>query len=182
MATEATLPTWTIDPVHSSVEFSLELMGISIFRTNFRQLEGTLRFDPANPARSSVEASVPVASIDVTNERLMSRLMDDDLLGGAKHPTTNFRSTRVEPADPTHWKIAGDLTIHGTTRPVSLDATFLGQTKSPFTGKMTAAFRAETTLTRGEFGVTWNAPLETAGTYLGERVHISLLIVAARQE
>jgi polyisoprenoid-binding protein YceI len=78
--------------------------------------------------------------------------------------------------------VAGDLTIHGTTRPVVLDATFLGQAKSPFTGKATTAFRAETTISRGEFGVTWNAALDTGGTYLGERVHISLLIVASRQE
>jgi polyisoprenoid-binding protein YceI len=71
-----TLATWTIDPVHSSVEFSLDYMGFSTYRTGFRALEGSLEFDAARPAASSVAASIPVASVDVTNDRLMSRLMD----------------------------------------------------------------------------------------------------------
>ena len=75
-----TLATWTIDPVHSSVEFSLDYMGFSTYRTGFRTLEGSLAFDADRPAASSVTASIPVASVDVTNDRLMSRLMDPDLL------------------------------------------------------------------------------------------------------
>jgi polyisoprenoid-binding protein YceI len=117
-----TRSTWTIDPVHSSVEFSLDHMGFSMYRTGFRALEGTLEFDPARPAAASVDASIPVASIDVTNDRLMSRLMDPDLLGGKEHPTITFTSTRVEAADPAHWKVTGDLTIHGVAQPVVLDA------------------------------------------------------------
>jgi polyisoprenoid-binding protein YceI len=179
--TEA-LPTWTIDPVHSSVEFSLDYMGISTYRSGFRKLEGALRFDPARPAQSSVTASIQVASIDVTNERLMGRLMDPDLLGGKDHPTITFRSTRVESEDATHWRVSGDLTIHGVTRPVVLDTRALGQARSPFSGKMSGAFRAETTIDRRDFGVTWNAALDTGGAYLGERVHVSFLILAARQD
>src|SRR5437764_10752919 len=71
-------------------------------------LEGSLEFDAARPAASSVVASIAVASVDVTNERLLSRLMDADLLGGKDHPTITFRSTRVEAVDPTHWKVTGD--------------------------------------------------------------------------
>jgi polyisoprenoid-binding protein YceI len=183
MATQQTaLPTWTLDPVHSSIEFSLEFMGMSTYRTGFRALEGTLRFDPDRPAESSVSATIPVASVDVTNDRLMGRLMEDDLLGGANHPSITFRSTRVDVVSPESWKISGELTIHGTSRPVTLDARYFGQKKSPFSGKMMATFRAETIVNRGDFGVTWNAPLEAGGTYLGERVHLSLLIVAARQD
>jgi polyisoprenoid-binding protein YceI len=181
-SSETPLATWTIDPVHSSVEFSLEYMGVSTYRTGFRSLEGMITFDPTEPSRSSVAAAIPVSSIDVTNERLLGRLMDPDLLGGKDHPHITFRSTRVEPADSTRWKVAGDLTIHGITRPVVLDAEYLGQAKSPFSGKTSAAFRAETTINRGDFGVTWNASLDTGGAYLGERVRISLIILAARQE
>src|SRR5688500_6899435 len=122
---------WTIDPVHSSVGFSLGYMGCSTYRTGFRNLEGSLEFDPARPASASVTASIPVASVDVTNERLMSRLMDHDLLGGRDHPNITFRSTRVEAVDPTHWKVTGDLTIHGVTRPVVLDTRYLGQATHP---------------------------------------------------
>jgi polyisoprenoid-binding protein YceI len=77
-----TLSAWTIDPVHSSVEFSLDYMGFTTYRTGFRALKGSLAFDAAGPTASSVSASIPVASIDVTNDRLMRRLMDADLLGG----------------------------------------------------------------------------------------------------
>jgi hypothetical protein len=80
--------------VHSSVEFSLDYMGLSTHRTGFRALEGSLEFDAAWPAASSVNAAIPVASVDETNDRLMSRLMDLDLLGGKDHPTINFKSTR----------------------------------------------------------------------------------------
>jgi polyisoprenoid-binding protein YceI len=177
-----TIPTWTIDPVHSSVEFSLDYMGFSTYRTGFRALEGSLEFDADRPAAASVNASIRVPSVDVTNERLMSRLMDADLLGGNDHPTISFRSTRVEPTDAARWKVTGDLTIHGVTKPVVLDTHFLGQGVHPFSKKVSAAFRAEATVDRSHFGVTWNAPLDTGGLYLGERVNISIVILAARQD
>ena len=181
MTTE-TLPTWAIDPVHSSVEFSLEYMSMSIYRTGFRTLEGMLHFDPARPAEASVTATIPVASVDVTNERLMGRLMDADLLGGKDHPTITFQSTRVEPVDATHWKIPGDLTIHGVTRSVVMDTRFMGQGKHPVSGKTVGTFRADTEINRQDFGVTFRAPLEGGGTYVGDRVHISLVIAAVRQD
>jgi polyisoprenoid-binding protein YceI len=176
-----TLSTWSIDPVHSSVEFSLDYMGFSTYRTGFRKLEGSLEFDPARPAASSVVASIPVASVDVTNERLLSRLMDADLLGGKDHPTITFRSTRVEAVDPTHWKVTGDLSIHGVSRWVVLDTRYLGQATHPFAKKIAAGFRAETAIDRRDFGVTWNAAMDTGGAYLGERVQISLAILAIRE-
>lgn len=177
-----TLSTSSIDPVHSSVEFSLGYMGFSTYRTGFRALEGSLEFDADRPAASSVNASIPVASIDVTNDRLMSRLMDADLLGGKDHPTITFRSTRVEALDPAHWTVTGDLTIHGMARLVVLGSRYLGQAKHPFSGKIAAAFRAETAIDRRDFGVTWNAAMDTGATYLGERVQISLAILAVRQD
>ena len=177
-----TLSSWTIDPVHSSVEFSLDYMGFSTYRTGFRALEGSLEFDPARPVSASVNASIPVASIDVTNDRLMSRLMDPDLLGGKEHPTITFESTRVEAVDPAHWKVTGDLTIHGVARPVVLDTRYLGEANHPFSKKIVAAFLAETAIDRRDFGVTWNAAMDTGGAYLGERVQISLSIMAIRQD
>jgi polyisoprenoid-binding protein YceI len=177
-----TLSSWTIDPVHSSVEFSLDYMGFSTYRTGFRALEGSLQFDAARPAASSVTASIPVTSVDVTNERLMTRLMDPDLLGGNQHPTITFKSTRVEAVDPAHWKVMGDLTIHGVARPVVLDTRYLGQANHPFSKKIAAAFRAETAIDRRDFGVTWNAAMDTGGAYLGERVQISLAILAVRED
>jgi polyisoprenoid-binding protein YceI len=174
--------TWTIDPVHSSVEFSLDYMGFTTYRTGFRALEGSLELDPERPASASVTASIPVASIDVTNDRLMGRLMDADLLGGKDHPTITFASTRVEVVDPSRWKVTGDLTLHGVKRPIVLDVRYLGQGMHPFAKKVAAAFRADTAIDRKDFGVTWNAALDTGGAYLGERVQISLSIMALRQD
>jgi polyisoprenoid-binding protein YceI len=128
-----TLATWSIDPVHSSVEFSLDYMGFSTYRTGFRALEGSLEFGAAEPPASLVNVTIPVASIDVTNDRLMSRLMDPDLLGGKDHPTITFMSARVETLDPAHLKVTG-------------------------------------------------AAMDTGGAYLGERVQISLAILAIRQD
>jgi polyisoprenoid-binding protein YceI len=78
--------------------------------------------------------------------------------------------------------VTGDLTIHGVARPVVLDTRYLGQAKRPFSGKITAGFRAETAIDRRGFGVTWNAAMDTGGAYLGERVQISLAILAARED
>jgi polyisoprenoid-binding protein YceI len=176
------MATWSIDPVHSSVEFSLEYMGISTWQARFKTAELTLDFDPAAPARASVTAFVDVASIDVTNERLYGKLMEADFFDRDKHPKLQFRSTRVEAAGGNRYRVAGDLTIKGVTRPVVLDATYGGQAKSPFSGKMVAAFRAETRVNRGDFGLQWNAAVETGGNYLGEAVHVTLAIAAVRQD
>ena len=128
-----------------------------------------------------MQVSIPVASVDVTNERLIGRLMDPDLLGGKDHPTITFASTTVEPVEATRWTVSGDLTIHGVTRPVTLETRFLGEAKHPFSGKMAVFFRAETAINRSDFGVTWNAALDTGGAYLGERVRVSLVIMATRE-
>src|SRR2546428_4611098 len=148
----ATLSRWTIDPVHSSVEFSLDYMGFSTYRTGFRELEGSLQFDAARPAASSVTASIPVASVDVTNERLMSRLMDPDLLGGKDHPTITFRSARVEALDPAHWQVAGDLNIHGVAQPGVLDTRYLGPAKPPLSGQSAPGVRAAAAIHPPGFG------------------------------
>ena len=182
MTTATALPTWTIDAVHSSVEFTVTHMHVATYRTGFRTLEGTLRLDPDRPDQAEVTASNPVESVDVTNERLLGRLMDDDFFGAKAHPTITFRSTRVEPVDGSRYHVAGDLTIHGITRPAVLDTRYLGGGKSPFSGKTMAAFRAETAIDRRDFGLTWNAQLDTGAAYLGERVHITLFIEAVRQD
>src|SRR4029453_8713073 len=138
--------------------------------------------DPAHPERASITASIPVNSVDVANERLMSRLMEADLLGGSGHPIISFRRTRVAPTDAARWKVTGHLTIHGVTKPVVLDTHFLGQGVHPFSKKVSAAFRAETGLDRRQVGGTWDPRLDTGGPYLGERVNISIVILAARQD
>ena len=103
-------------------------------------------------------------------------------LAAAGLEVTTYDGTRVEPTDAAHWKVTGDLTLHGVTKPVVLDTHFLGQGMHPFSKKVSAAFRAEAAVDRSQFGVTWNATLDTGGPYLGERVNISIVILAARQD
>lgn len=176
------MATWMIDAVHSHVEFSLDYMGLSTWRSGFRRLEGSLSFEEARPAEASVTASIDAASVDVVNERLYGQLMGADFFDKEHHPAITFRSTRVTPVDARRFKIAGDLTIKGTTRPVVLETEYRGQAKSPFTGKMVAAFRAETSIDKRDFGLAWNAPVETGATYVGERLTIVLHIAAQRQD
>ena len=174
------LSNWTIDPVHSSVEFSLDYMGFSTYRTGFRALEGSLQFDVARPAASSVTASILVASVDVTNDRLMSRLMDPDLLGGKEHPTITFESTRVEAVDPAHWKVTGDLTIRDITKSVVLDVEFDGAQTDPWGGSR-VGFSASTEIDREDWGLTWNQALETGGVVVGKKVTIEIEAETVRQ-
>ncbi len=181
-ATQTTTSTWTIDPVHTIVGYEVRHMGISTFKGRFRTVTGAVTLDEANPPNSVVTAEIDAASIDLPEGRFYSRIVDPDFLNAQEHPKITFRSTRVERMDGTHWKVHGGLAIRGVTKDVTLDTEYLGQDKHPFSGKMIAAFNASTTIDRRDFGITWNAPLESGGVYLGERLRITLAIEAIRQE
>lgn len=174
--------TWAIDPVHTSVEFGVQHLAISTYRGRFRTVEGTLRVDEANPANSSVEATIDAASIDITQDRFLGHVLSPDFLDAQSYPAITFRSTRVERVDDTHWNVTGDLTLHGQTQPVLLKTAFLGQATHPFSKKTVAAFHAEAEIDRGAFGLKWNVPLDTGAQYVGERVTITLHIEAIKQD
>lgn len=180
-ATTAT-STWSIDPIHSRVEFGVSHMGITTFRGHFRTVEGTIQIDEENPANSSVTASILADSIDVPGDRFQGHVKGDDFLKVGEYPALTFQSTNVERVDDTHWKINGGLTIRDVTRPVTLDTEYIGQAKHPFSGKTSAGFRASTEIDRGEYGITWNALLESGAKYVGEKVRITLEIEAVRQD
>jgi polyisoprenoid-binding protein YceI len=181
-STSTTVSTWAIDPVHTIVAFAVQHMGMSTFRGRFRTVEGTIRIDEGNPVHSFVTATIDAGSIDVVGERLLGALMREDFFNTEKFSTITFQSTHVERHDDTHWTVTGDLTIRGVTRAVSLATAYLGQGTHPFSGRRIAGFHAETDIDRTEFGLTWNAALDTGAQYLGERVHITLDIEAVRQD
>lgn len=177
-----TTSTWTIDPVHTSVGFAVSHLGISTYRGRFRTVEGRIELDEADPARSSVTASIDAASIDTVNDRLHGHLLSPEFLEVEKYPKLTFRSTRVERVDDTAWKVYGDLTIRDVTNEVVLHTRYLGQETHPFSHKRVAAFSAETSFNRKEFGLRWDAALLNGGAYLGEQVRITLEIEAVREE
>lgn len=166
---------WTIDATHAQANFSARHMMVSTVRGSFRKLEGTLDFDPANPAAASVEAVIDVASMDSTGvEQRDQHLLSPDFLDAEKYPTITFKSTRVVPgSDNTEAKVYGDLTIKDVTREVVLDVEFHGEATSPY-GHTLVGFEASTKINREDFGLTWNVALETGGWMVGKDLKISI--------
>lgn len=166
---------WNFDPNHSAANFSARHMMVSTVRGSFNKIEGTLEFDPANPATAHVEAVIDVASMTSTGvEQRDQHLLSPDFLDVAKYPHLTFKSTRVEiNKDGSEAKVYGDLTIKDVTREVVLDVDFHGQGTTPY-GQAIAGFSAKTKIDRENFGLTWNVALETGGWLVGKEIKIEL--------
>lgn len=167
---------YDIDGAHSTVEAVARHLMVSKVRGRFSDFEGTITVGET-PAESGVHVSIKAASIDTREQQRDNHLRSPDFLDVDNHPELTFRSTGVEEG----WKVHGELTIRGTTRPVTLDTEYLGTFKSPM-GPTVAAFSATTTLNREDFGMTWNAPMEAGGVLVGKDLKIELEIQAALQE
>jgi polyisoprenoid-binding protein YceI len=172
---------WKIDPAHASAEFEARHMMITKVRGGFKNVNGTIEYDPANPAAARVEAVIDVKQMVSTGiEQRDQHLQSADFLDAANYPNITFSSTKVEPyADNTRAKITGNLTIRGVTRSVVIDAELLGQQKG-FEGKQLIGFSGTTKINREDFGLTWNMALETGGWLVGKDVTISLEVEAVQ--
>jgi polyisoprenoid-binding protein YceI len=176
--TGAGITTWKIDPAHSHVEFAVKHMMISTVKGRFSEVTGEIRHDETNVANSSVEIEVGVASIDTRESQRDTHLRSADFFDAETFPNMTFRSTRIEgPLD--EFKLSGDLTIHGVTRPLTFDVTHEGRGKDPWGGER-IGFSATGKIKRSEFGLTWNAALETGGFLVGDDVKISIDIEAVK--
>lgn len=172
--------TWAIDPVHSNVEFAVKHMMVTTVRGHFTKYEIDLDFDEANPERSSIEARIDGSSIDTRAADRDNHLRSADFLDVENHPFITFKSRRIEPAGQGRYLIVGDLSVRGVTREVALDTTFGGVVKNPW-GMSVVTASAETKINRKEFGLVWNAGLETGGVLVGDEVKISLEVEAVKQ-
>lgn len=171
-ATTAT--TWNIDPVHSVAEFRVRHMMISNVRGQFTGVKGTLVYDPANPGSSGIEATIDVATINTHDTQRDAHLKSADFFDAEKFPTIRFQSSRVTRKSGGEVLVAGRLTIHGATREVELAID--GPTppvKDPW-GNTRIGASAKTSISRKEFGLVWNAALESGGVMVGDEVHITL--------
>lgn len=177
--------TWSLDPAHSQVEFSVKHMMFTTVRGRFADVEGTIRVDEENPSASSVEVDIDAASIDTRVEDRDNHLRSGDFLNVEEHPKITFRSKRVEGShlkEPgTSFEVVGDLTIRGETREVTLHATFEGTGTDPWGGTR-AGFSATTKIDRRDFGLTWNQALETGGVLVGHDVKIELQVQVVQQQ
>lgn len=174
------MPTFNLDPAHTSAEFAARHMMITTVRGGFKNVTGTLVFDKEHPEKSSVEAVIDTTTLTSTGvEQRDNHLRSADFLDVANFPTITFKSTKVVPnvKDQTA-KITGDLTIRGVTRSVVLEAEFLGENKNPW-GNVVVGFTGKTKINREDFGLTWNMALETGGWLVGKDVTITLDVEAA---
>ena len=174
--------TWTLDPAHTSVQFSVRHLMVSTVRGAFGKVTGSVEADEKDLARSKIQATIDAASIDTRVEKRDAHLKSPDFLDVARYPTITFVSKRIEQADPGHFKVTGDLTLHGVTREVSLDVE--GPTpeiKDP-RGNTRAGAQATTKINRKDFGVVWNQVLETGGVAVGDEVTITIDVEATKDK
>ncbi len=168
---------YAIDKAHTNVEFVARHLMITKVRGRFAEFSGTVHIAEV-PEESWVEVSIDAASVDTNEPQRDTHLRSADFLDVEHYPHLTFRSTKVELVDGSRWKVTGDLTIRGTTRPVVLDVEFDGAETTPW-GTRAVAFSATTEIDREEFGLTWNATLETGGLVVGRKVRIDLSVEAA---
>ncbi|MCC7342198.1 MAG: YceI family protein [Bryobacterales bacterium] len=165
---------YKIDIAHSSATFAVAHLGISKVKGEFADVQGQIEFDPANPAASKVEAVIGVATISTRDDGRDTHLKSADFFDVERFPTMTFTSTQVEPAGEDRLKVTGDLTIRGVTRSVVLDVEGpTGEIKDPW-GVYRRAASARTSISRKDYGMTWNSLLETGGLLVGDKVEISL--------
>lgn len=172
--------TWNLDATHSTVDFSVKHMMFTTVRGRFAQVEGTVAFDADAPEQSSVEVTIPTASIDTGVADRDGHLRSGDFFDVGNHPAMTFRSRRVEGGpirEGDTFRVVGDLTIRGVTREVVLNARFEGAGTDPW-GNTRSGFSATTTVDRRDFGLTWNQALETGGVLVGHEVKIELHVQA----
>ena len=176
MTTATAVRTYAIDKSHSEAVFQVRHL-VTRVRGRFTDFEGTVEFDEQTPERSSVNVAIQAASIDTGDATRDTHLRTGDFFDAEKFPTLTFRSTKVTKSGADTFDVAGDLTIRGVTRNVTLPITFLGQARDPW-GNERVGFEGEVTINRKDYGLTWNAALETGGFLVGDEVKISLSIQA----
>lgn len=167
---------WQVDTSHASVEFSVKHMGIMTVRGSFSEIDGTVETEEGRPTAAS--AVIGIASLSTRDERRDTHLRSADFFDADNHPKMEFRSTAVESRGTNRYQVRGDLTIRGTTHPVTLDMEVSGPVKDPW-GNEKMAFTLDGTINRKVWGLEWNVLLEGGGVLVGEDVRIHVEAEAA---
>lgn len=174
--------TWQIDPYHLQVEFAVKHFGMMTIRGHFTEVTASGQIDPHNPSASSVEVSINTASLKTNNEQRDNDLRSSNFLEIDKYPTITFKSTRIELAGQDQHTLTGDLTIKGTTRPVTLRVTRYGEINDPQMGHR-MAYSAEGEINRKDFGLTMNMLVDGRWVVGDEvKIAIELELVEQKQE
>jgi polyisoprenoid-binding protein YceI len=172
--------TYKIDPAHSSAHFSVRHMMITNVRGAFSGVQGTIVYDPENLTASGVDVTIDVTTVNTNDSTRDTHLKSADFLDTEKFPSMTFKSTAVEPAAGGENKVIGALTIHGVTKDVVLDVEGpTAEGKDPW-GNFRIGATASTKIKRSEFGLTWNAAVETGGVMVSDEVKIQIEISAIK--
>lgn len=169
---------WQIDSTHTTAHFVVKHMMVTNVRGSFDKITGTIEYDPANLAASSVDVQIEAASITTGVEQRDAHLKSPDFFNVEKYPYITFKSTKFTPSGDSEGTLTGDLTIAGVTHSVDIKVEFQGQGKNPW-GVVVAGFTGETKINREDFGLTWNQALETGGVLVGRDIKIALDVEAA---
>jgi polyisoprenoid-binding protein YceI len=164
---------WTVDPMHTQVEFSARHMGLMTVKGHFTGVRVAIDLNDDDFTASSVQATIDARTLITNDQRRDAHLKSPDFLNIEQFPTITFKSSRIERAAHDQYKMTGDLTIRNVTRPVTLDVVYSGQAKDPM-GSLHAGFSAYTTINRKDWGLTWNVALETGGLLVSEEVKLAL--------
>jgi polyisoprenoid-binding protein YceI len=167
---------WQLDPAHTNVEFVARQLMVNKIRGRFTMVDGTIHV-AEDPAESSVEVDIDATSVETSNEKRDEHLRSPDFFDVERYPLITFNSKRVEGESPGHFLVHGDLTLHGVTRPVTLEVEYHGWTTDQL-GDRRARFSARTAVDRADFGVTWNVAIEAGGVVVGKKARLELEIQA----
>jgi polyisoprenoid-binding protein YceI len=170
---------WQLDPAHTAVEFVARHLMVTKVRGRFHRVDGSIHV-AENPADSWVEVKIDAASVETGDGQRDEHLRSPDFFDVERYPEITFRSTKLEGSSPGHFLVLGDLTLHGVTRPITLDVEYAGVTADPWGGTR-AGFSASTEVNREDFGLTWNVALESGGLVVGKKVRLEFEIEAINQ-
>lgn len=174
--TATTTTVWTIDHSHSVVEFAVKHMMFATVKGRFSDVSGAITIDHENLANSHVDVTIDAASVDTHDDKRNGHLRSADFFDTENHPALTFRSTRVVPHGQ-DLTVTGDLTIRGVSHPAILDVEFNGQGVNPW-GQQVISYSATTKINRKDYGLNWNAALETGGMLVGDEIKITIEIEA----
>jgi polyisoprenoid-binding protein YceI len=177
---DARMPIWIFEPGHTAAEFCVRHMMVTWVRGHFKNVQGSLVFDPENPATLSMEATISAAGIWTGEPQRDEHLRSGDFLDVVNHPVIAFKSTKSERTGGNDYQLTGELTIRGLTQPVMLSLRYLGTWRTPYQDAQVTrvGFTGHTKINRHDFAVSWNSSLENAGIVVGSEVLITIDVEA----
>ena len=171
---------WIVDPTHSAIEFSVKHMMIAKVKGSFNKFEASILANPSDLTTAEIDFTVDVASIDTRNADRDNHLRSADFFDVEKNPTLTFKSTKIVKTDEDEYDVTGNVTLNGVTQEETFSITFEGQGKDPW-GNEKAGFSGKGKVKRSDYGLTYNAALETGGVLIGDQITLTIEIEVAKE-